>query len=89
MTTVESVLDAAQALSPIEQLQVIQALSQSLQRRYEQGLLVDTIPASVKRAQPVTDLNQLAAPFWPEDESADDINTFIAQQRAADRTSDL
>jgi len=46
------------------------------------------IPASVRRSQPVTSLDQLAAEFWPEDESADDINNFIAQQRTADRMSD-
>lgn len=89
MATIESVLDEAQTLSPVEQLQLIQALSQTLQRRYEQRASIDTIPASVKRSQPITDLNQLAANFWPEDESADDINAFIAQQRAADRMSDL
>lgn len=89
MATVESVLDEAQTLSPVEQLQLIQALSQTLQRRYKQQLSVDTIPASVKRSQPVTALSELAVDFWPEDESADDINTFIAQQRAADRMSDL
>jgi hypothetical protein len=89
MPTVQGVLDAAQQLSPVEQLQLIQALSQVLQRRYEQTPPMDTIPASVRRSQPVTDLDQLAADFWPEDESADDINAFIAQQRAADRLSDL
>jgi len=88
MATIESVLDEAQTLSPVEQLQLIQALSQTLQRRYQQPS-TDTIPALVKRSQPVTDLNQLGVDFWPEDESADDINTFIAQQRAADRMSDL
>jgi len=35
------------------------------------------------------DLAELAADFWPVDESADDINSFIAEQRAADRTADL
>jgi hypothetical protein len=83
------VLDEAQTLSPVEQLQLIQMLSQALQRRYEQRSPVDTIPGSVKRSQPVTDLSHLAVDFWPEDESADDINAFIAQQRAIDRMSDL
>ena len=89
MATIKSVLDEAQTLSPVEQLQLIHVLSQTLQRRYEQLSSNDTIPASVRRSQPVTDLNQLAADFWPEDESADDINTFIAQQRAADRMNDV
>ena len=88
MATIKSVLDEAQTLSPVEQLQLIQALSQTLQQHYQQPS-VDTIPALVKRSQPVTDINQLGVDFWPEDESADDINTFIAQQRVADRMSDL
>ncbi|HEY0604500.1 MAG TPA: hypothetical protein VGD58_16385 [Herpetosiphonaceae bacterium] len=85
MTTVESVLDAAQTLSPVEQLQLIQALSQTLQQKYQQLTPTDAIPPSVKRTQPITDLSERAVDFWPEDESADDINSFIAQQRAADR----
>jgi hypothetical protein len=89
MATIESVFDEAQTLSPVEQLQLIQALSQTLQQRYEQQSSTNTIPPSVRRSHPITDLSQLAANFWPEDESADDINTFIAQQRAADRMSDV
>lgn len=85
MTTGESVLDAAQTLSPVEQLQLIQALSQTLQQKYQPLTPTDAIPPSVKRMQPITDLSARAADFWPEDESADDINSFIAQQRAADR----
>jgi len=88
MATMQEVLNEAHQLSPVEQLQLIQALSQVLQQRYEQTS-ADTIPASVKRTAPVTNLDQLGADFWPDDESADDINTFVAQQRAADRLSDL
>ena len=44
------------------------------------------IPAEVKRTEPVTDLLQLVADFWPQDETADDINTYIAMQRTEDRT---
>jgi hypothetical protein len=43
----------------------------------------------VKRSVAVTDLAQLAADFWPEDESADDIDAYIVQQRQEDRMSDL
>ena len=32
---------------------------------------------------------QLAADFWPEDETADDINGYITQQRRDDRLKDL
>jgi len=86
--SVEHVLQAAQHLSPAEQLELIQAISQSLLRQYRQTES-DAIPQHVKRTAPVTDLAQLAADFWPEDESADDINDCIAQQRREDRMKDL
>lgn len=82
--SVERVLQVAQHLSPAEQLELIQAISQSLLRQYRQTR-TDTIPHDVRRTAPVTDLAQLVADFWPEDESADDINDYIAQQRREDR----
>ena len=48
----------------------------------------DAIPAEVKRTRPITDLTQLAAHFWPDDESGDDIIAFVEQQRLIDRTAD-
>lgn len=86
MTNVEEVRIAARKLKPVDQLQLIQELLRDLQQNYYQP--AHTIPASVRRAAPVSDLAELAADFWPEDETADDINDFIAQQRATDRTSD-
>jgi hypothetical protein len=84
---VEQVLQEAQHLSPAEQLELIQAISQSLLRQYRK-VESDAIPKHVQRTPPVTDLAQLAADFWPEDESADDINAYIAQQRREDRMRD-
>lgn len=86
MTTVEEVRTAARKLSPVDQLQLIQELLRGLQEGYQQA--GDVIPSAVRRTPPITDLADLAADFWPEDESADAINDFIARQRAADRTSD-
>jgi len=86
--SVEHVFQAAQRLSPAEQLELIQAISQWLLRQYRQTE-TDAIPSHVKRTAPVTDLAQLAADFWPEEESADDINDYIAQQRREDRMRDL
>ncbi len=80
--SVEQVLQAAQRLSPAEQLELIRAISQSLLRQYQRDSS-DAIPSHIKRTAPVTDLAQLAADFWPDDESADDINDYIAQQRQA------
>jgi hypothetical protein len=87
MTTVEEVREAARRLPPTEQLQLIQDLLRGLQQGYLGR--ADTIPPGVRRTAPITDLSELEGDFWPEDESADDINTYVAQQRAADRTSDL
>lgn len=86
MMTIEEVREAARRLPPIEQFQLIQELLRGLEHGYQQPS--GMIPAGVRRAAPVTDLAALAADFWPEDESADDINDFVARQRAADRLSD-
>jgi hypothetical protein len=92
-TTVQTVVAAAQKLSPTEQLEVIQALTRVLQQRYLGTIApvaADTptnalsLPAVVRRTPPVTNLADFAADFWPEEETADDINDYIAQQRAAD-----
>lgn len=87
-SSVERVLRAVQHLSPAEQLELIQAISQSLRQQY-QPAAVDAIPENIKRTAPVTDLAHLAADFWPEDESADDINAYTAHQRREDRLKDL
>lgn len=90
-TTVQTVVAAAQRLSPTEQFEVIQALTRVLQQRYvhPDTLSAVSLPAGVHRTSLVTDLAHFAADFWPEDETADDINNYIAQQRAADRKTDL
>jgi len=44
--------------------------------------------AAEQGVKPITSVDDLRADFWPEDESADDIDDFITQQRAADRMSD-
>lgn len=86
MTTIEEVREAARRLPPIEQFQLIRELLRELEYGYQQP--GDAIPSGVRRAAPVTNLAELGADFWPEDETADDINDFIARQRAADRLSD-
>jgi hypothetical protein len=89
----QTVIEAAEQLSPNEQIELIEAVSRSLQNKYLPQRVLETvqelfpaktIPAEIKRTMPVQDLSQLKANFWPEDETADDINTFIEQQRRAD-----
>ena len=53
------------------------------------GKATMVLPATVRRTPLVTDLHTFAADFWPVEETADDINTYLAQQRAADRLLDL
>lgn len=89
-SAVQAVLDAATELSPTEQLELIQGMVEGLHHRLTQPITTDFkvapgeigIPASVRRTPPVNDLARLAADFWPEDETADDINAFISKQRA-------
>ena len=38
--------------------------------------------------QPVTNIADLAADFWPEQETADDIIEYLYQQRQEDRLKD-
>ena len=87
-TSVDRIFKEAQQLSPTEQLELIQVISQSLLRQYKPGS-VDVIPASIRRTPPITDIAQFAADFWPDDETADDVNDYIAQQRREDRMRDL
>jgi hypothetical protein len=91
---VQEVLAEARQLSPIEQLDLIRALSAGLQVQYLQSVDQtqpanhDAIPSSVKRTQPVTNLDVLVADFWPDDESIDELSDYIRHERAADRLSD-
>ena len=86
MTTIEEVREAARRLPPVEQFQLIRELLRGLEQGYQ--MPGDAIPAVLRRTAPVRDLAELAADFWPEDETADDINDFVARQRADDRLSD-
>jgi len=77
-TAVKTVLLAARQLSPAEQQELIGELSESLEHH------VSGKASWFGQTPPVTDLTKLKADFWPADETADDINSFVAQQRAED-----
>jgi hypothetical protein len=91
---VQDVLEEARQLPPHEQLVLLRALSESLQSQYPevasqlQSGKLDKIPSSVVRTKPVVDLDEYVADFWPEDESIDELKSYIHDQRAADRLSD-
>lgn len=93
----QRVLTDARALSAREKLELLQAITQDLQQTYDLSeaaaqfwkprSLAETI--ALQATPVVTNLDDLAADFWPEDETADDINDYIAAQRRADRFSGL
>ncbi|HEX5081150.1 MAG TPA: hypothetical protein VFY40_03830 [Blastocatellia bacterium] len=85
----QNVVNAAVKLSPGERLELIEAVSRSLQLTWLQleglnGEQALTIPNYVRRTSPVTSLKRLEVDFWPDDETADDINDFIRRQRQED-----
>lgn len=79
--TFAEVLTLARSLSVDEQHSLISTLSEELQEERE----TPDFPAAIHQAPPIDDINILVAPFWPEDESADDIIDFIRDQREQDR----
>ncbi len=93
MTTVllEQAIEAAQRLSAREKYQLIETVARSLSQvdaleansaAFLRGHTLDELIAA-QQPPIVTDLDVLAADFWPEDESADDINDYIEAQRRA------
>lgn len=96
MTTVlDDIIMIARTLPPRDKWVLLQILSDDLQHATLGGdtsLGFWTAPtldeiAAVYPAQPVEDIHTLAVDFWPDDETADQINSFVATQRTADRVS--
>ncbi len=92
----QQVIAAARALPPRDKLELLGVIWRDLQKIYALAdesaafwspRTIDEIAQS--QAVPViTDVRTLAVDFWPEDESADDLNQFIARQRRTDLTRD-
>lgn len=88
----ENVIAAVKTLSPIERIQLLQILTEeatiskeetplrALGGKFWQG---DTIEEITARQSPKTfsAQNNLAADFWPEEESVEDFLQFLKQQR--------
>lgn len=91
-STVQDLIEASQQLTPIEQLQLLTALTESVYysslHSAEDAQFRGAIHA-VNRTPTVIDLNSFVADFWPESERVDDFNEFVYQQRQAERTADL
>jgi hypothetical protein len=92
--SLQELIAAASDLSPREQIELIQAVSQSLEHRtgmlmgnvWQRHTLQDVL--AEQPGSPVIHLEALKADFWPEDESADEIINYIYQQRREDRLRD-
>lgn len=94
---IQTIVEASHALFPLEKLELIQQLSRDLHEAYALEVaaaefwtahtLSETV--SAQSTPVITDSHTLIADFWPSDESADDINDFIAQRRAAGRASKM
>jgi hypothetical protein len=92
----ESIIEAVQELSPIEQLDLISMVSQLLSKDYPhldsvsdfwKPRTLDEI-SYAQGTQPVTQLADLRGSFWPDDESADDLIDYVYQQRREDRSGE-
>lgn len=91
-TKLEEIIDAAQELSPKERLDLINAISRSLQHywpdRIDSGFWrpIPLVEHADCQGTPVIEkIAELKADFWPEDETADDVITYIYSQRESDR----
>ncbi|MFN8474321.1 MAG: hypothetical protein U0822_19155 [Anaerolineae bacterium] len=90
---VQSIVEASRDLTPLEKLELIQEISRNLHEVYaveaaSTEFWTSHSLADIGRAQlapVVTDIHSLVADFWPSQESADEINEFIARTRLTDR----
>lgn len=93
---VQAIIEAAELLTPLEQLDLIGALSQALHRSYLPNPLAEDFwkPRTLEQhlqtqpTRPIVDIKALRASFWPEDESTDDLLRYIYEQRHPDRQQD-
>lgn len=90
----QTLIDAAQQLSPRERVDLIDAISHSLRHVYaEEEAAAFWASKSLdeqlqlQKAPVVADLAEWRADFWPEEESVDELNAYLYQQRAEDRLS--
>lgn len=88
----QSLINTAQELSPLEQVELIRAVSQLLVQRYQKEVPEAdfwhprTLEEIVQSQQTpvVQDISTLKADFWPEEETADEFIEYVYQQRKED-----
>jgi hypothetical protein len=92
----QALIAEIQELSPSEQWELIHTISFVLSRRSQKTFAQEDIWKSTSLEEiiasqgvlPMTNIEDLAGDFWPENESADDFITYIYQQRREDRVKD-
>ncbi|NTW00829.1 MAG: hypothetical protein HGA19_05895 [Oscillochloris sp.] len=82
MITVEEVRETARRLQPIQQIQLIQELLHRLQKDYPNPL-EEVTQNNTPHVVPISNLNDLAADFWSENDLIDDIGSLIAKEHGA------
>jgi hypothetical protein len=87
-------IEKARKMPLPEQFELIISLSQSLYHMcypanddFKKSLTVQEL-IEKQKTKPVTDIANLGADFWPEEESADDVIRYIYEQRREDRLKD-
>ncbi len=86
-TLLADLVKAAQALPPLQQLELIQALEHGLPSgsyAFWMARSLDEL-ARMQGIAPVVTIATLQADFWPQDETGEDIVTFVRDQRRHDR----
>ena len=90
-TNLQTLIHSAEQLTPVEQVELINAVSHFLHQHYQQKAPtadfwqpqpIESIVA-VQQTQPASGISTLKADFWPEDESADEFIEFVTQQHQA------
>lgn len=89
----ESIISSIQQLPIVDQLELMQILSQSLYHNYHQTMVSTDFRqeksleqiVNDRQKSPVADLTELAVDFWPGKETVDDFIEYTYQQRQEDR----
>jgi len=91
----KQIIEEVNELSMLEQLELIQAVSSSVNRNLQareetrsflQGKSTEEIVAE-QGGQVFQSVSDFAVNFWPEDESIDEFNDYVYGQRQEDRDS--
>jgi hypothetical protein len=85
----QTLIEAAEELSPSEQLELINVVSRFLSYHYaiaDDFWHPQTLEQLIETQQirPVEDITALGIDFWPAEESTDDFIEFVDQQRRED-----